>query len=110
MRIPRTVAAYIAREIIQYSVLGFLVFASLMLTQNLLRTLSDLAEAAGSATAGDLVQVLLYLAPVLALLDRSLTRRPDGRDPGPALRQAVPGGGERWTAVTAHRRTGHDPS
>jgi lipopolysaccharide export system permease protein len=66
MRIPRTVAAYIAREIIQYSVLGFLVFASLMLTQNLLRTLSNLAEAAGTASAADLVQVLIYLAPVLA--------------------------------------------
>ncbi len=57
-----------------------------------------------------LTSATIYLAPVLALLDRSLTRRPDGRDPGPALRQAVPGGGERWTAVTAHRRTGHDPS
>lgn len=66
MRIPRIVTAYIAREIIQYSILGFLVFASLMLTQNLLRTLSDLAEAAGAATAADLVQVLIYLAPVLA--------------------------------------------
>lgn len=66
MRIPRIASAYIAREIIQYSVLGFLVFASLMLTQNLLRTLSDLAEAAGTATLGDLGQVLIYLAPVLA--------------------------------------------
>lgn len=66
MRIPRIVASYIAREIVQYSVLGFLVFSSLMLTQNLLRTLSDLAEAAGAASLGDLGQVLIYLAPVLA--------------------------------------------
>jgi lipopolysaccharide export system permease protein len=67
MRIPRIVAGYIAREIIQYSILGFLVFSSLMLTQNLLRTMTDLAEAAGSgASAWDAFRVLGYLLPTLA--------------------------------------------
>lgn len=67
MRIPRIVAGYIVREIIQYSVLGFLVFASLMLTQNLLRTLADLTEAAGGgASVWDLLRVLGYLMPTLA--------------------------------------------
>jgi lipopolysaccharide export system permease protein len=66
MRIPRILARYIVREIVQYSVLGFLVFATLMLTQNLLRTLGDLAEAAGSVVLGDLITVLAYLLPVLA--------------------------------------------
>jgi lipopolysaccharide export system permease protein len=67
MRIPRIIAGYIVREIIQYSVLGFLVFASLMLTQNLLRTLADLTEAAGSgASVWDLLRVLGYLLPTLA--------------------------------------------
>lgn len=67
MRIPRIVAGYIAREIIQYSVLGFLVFSSLMLTQNLLRTLADLTEAAGGgASVWDLLRVLGYLMPTLA--------------------------------------------
>jgi lipopolysaccharide export system permease protein len=66
MRAPRIIAAYIVREVIQYSVLGFLVFAALLLTQNLLRTLSDLSDAAGEASFGDLMAVVGYLLPVLA--------------------------------------------
>jgi lipopolysaccharide export system permease protein len=66
MRIPRIVAGYIAREIVQYSVLGFLVFASLMLMQNLLRTLTNLSEVAGAASGWDLLRVMGYLLPTLA--------------------------------------------
>jgi lipopolysaccharide export LptBFGC system permease protein LptF len=67
MRIPRIVAGYIIREVTQYSILGFLVFSSLMLTQNLLRTLADLTEATGGgASVWDLLRVLGYLMPTLA--------------------------------------------
>ncbi len=66
MRAPRIIAAYVVREVVQYSVLGFLVFASLLLTQNLLRTLADLSEAAGAAAPGDLIAVIGLLMPVLA--------------------------------------------
>ena len=65
MRLPRILAGYIVREVAQYTALGFLVFGTIMLTQNLLRTLGDLAEATGAVQPGDLLTVLALLAPVL---------------------------------------------
>ena len=65
MRLPRILAGYIVREVAQYTALGFLVFGTLMLTQNLLRTLGDLAEATAAVQPADLLTVLALLAPVL---------------------------------------------
>jgi lipopolysaccharide export system permease protein len=64
MRLSRTLARYLLLEVAQYTVLGFLVFATVLLTQNVIRILGDLTEAVG-ATAGDLGLVVLHLLPVL---------------------------------------------
>lgn len=64
MRLPRILTAYILKEIVQYTLLGFLVFTSVLLSQNLLRTLGEIAGTAG-ASFGELFLVALYLIPVL---------------------------------------------
>lgn len=64
MRLPRILTRYLLSEIVQYTLLGFVVFASLLLSQNLLRTLGDIAETAG-ASFRDLGLVAVYLIPVL---------------------------------------------
>jgi len=64
MSLSRILARYTLAEVGQYTVLGFLVFATILLTQNVLRILGDLSSAVG-ATPGDLGLVVLHLLPVL---------------------------------------------
>jgi len=65
MRASRILTAYLVKEVLLYTLLGFLVFASILLSQNLLRTLADIAETAG-ATFQEIVLVAAYLLPILA--------------------------------------------
>jgi lipopolysaccharide export system permease protein len=64
MRLSRTLARYTLTEVVQYTVLGFLVFATVLLTQNVIRILGDLTSAVG-ATPGDFGLVVVHLMPVL---------------------------------------------
>jgi lipopolysaccharide export system permease protein len=64
MSLSRILARYTLAEVAQYTVLGFLVFATILLTQNVLRILGDLTSAVG-ATPSDFGWVVLHLLPVL---------------------------------------------
>lgn len=64
MRFPRILSAYLLREVLQYALLGFLVFATVIVTQNLLRRLDELV--AVGFVASDLFAVLKHLTPMLA--------------------------------------------
>jgi lipopolysaccharide export system permease protein len=63
MRASRTLAWYLAREILQYSTLGFAAVSVVLITQNLLRRMDDLT--AVGFTAQDLLVVLRCLVPML---------------------------------------------
>jgi len=63
MRLSRTLSLYLLREVAQYSGLGFLVIATVLVTQNLLRRLEDLVAVGFSA--GDVAAVLSRLIPML---------------------------------------------
>lgn len=64
MRGSRTLFWYLLREVIAYAALGFAVFASILLVQNVLRRLGDLA--AVGLTASDTLTLLGCLFPMLA--------------------------------------------
>lgn len=63
MRVPRTLSRYLLRETLQYAGLGLLGVGAVLLTQNLLRQLDDLAVV-GVGPAHTL-EVLAYLASML---------------------------------------------
>jgi len=65
MHSSRILTAYLVKEVVLYTLLGFAVFAAILLSQNLLRTLAEIAETAG-ATYGEIFLVAAYLLPVLA--------------------------------------------
>lgn len=64
MRFARTLSWLLVREVIEYSTLGFLAFATILVTQNLLRRLDDLV--AVGFRGEDLLAVLGCLFPMLA--------------------------------------------
>jgi lipopolysaccharide export system permease protein len=64
MRLSRTLARHLLGEILQYTALGFVAFATLVLTQNLLRRLDDLV--AVGFLFEDVARVLGTLLPMLA--------------------------------------------
>jgi len=64
MRLPRTLSWLVVREVTEYSTLGFLAFATILVTQNLLRRLDDLV--AVGFRGEDLLSVLACLFPMLA--------------------------------------------
>jgi lipopolysaccharide export system permease protein len=64
MRLPRTLAAYILREVLLYSLLGLVAITAILVSRNLLRHL-DLLIASG-ASAEDALSVLWCLASALA--------------------------------------------
>ena len=63
MRASRTLSLYLAREIVQYTVLGFAAASVVLITQNLLRRMDELT--AIGFTASDLFVVLRCLVPML---------------------------------------------
>lgn len=64
MRFARTLSWLLVREVGEYSTLGFLAFATILVTQNLLRRLDDLV--AVGFRGDDLASVLGCLFPMLA--------------------------------------------
>lgn len=62
-RVPRILSGYLLREMALYSAIGLLAVGSVLLTQNLLRQLEDLANL--GAHFGDVVQVFLCLLAML---------------------------------------------
>jgi len=64
MRVSRTLSLHLVAEVLQYTVLGFVAFATILVTQNLLRRLEDLV--AVGFQARDVVAVLGALLPMLA--------------------------------------------
>lgn len=64
MRVSRTLSLHLLAEVLQYTVLGFVAFATILVTQNLLRRLEDLV--AVGFQARDVVAVLGALLPMLA--------------------------------------------
>jgi lipopolysaccharide export system permease protein len=65
VRQSRILGRYVLSEVVQYTLLGFLLFSTVLLTQNLLRVLDDLLSAVG-AVPSDYGLVGLFLVPVLA--------------------------------------------
>ena len=63
MRIPRTLSRYLARETLQYAVVGFLSIATLLLANSLLRQLEDLIGIGGGIA--DLAAVTIRLVAIL---------------------------------------------
>src|SRR5208337_4040520 len=63
MRLPRTLSWYLAREVLEYTGLGFLAFSTILVTQNLLRRLDDLV--AVGFRSEDLLAVLGFLMAML---------------------------------------------
>jgi lipopolysaccharide export system permease protein len=63
MRIPRTLSRYLARETLQYAVVGFLSIATLLLANSLLRQLEDLVGIGGGLA--DLAAVTVRLVAIL---------------------------------------------
>jgi lipopolysaccharide export system permease protein len=61
--VPRILSGYLLREIALYSAIGLLAVGSVLLTQNLLRQLEDLANL--GAHFGDVVQVFVCLLAML---------------------------------------------
>lgn len=64
MRVSRTLSIHLSIEVLQYTVLGFVAFATILVTQNLLRRLEDLV--AVGFQARDVLAVLGALLPMLA--------------------------------------------
>jgi lipopolysaccharide export system permease protein len=64
MRLPRTLATYILREVLLYSLLGLVTITLILVSRNLLRHLDELI--ASGASAADALTVLWCLASVLA--------------------------------------------
>ena len=64
MRVPRILSFYVLREILLYAGLGLLVVGSILVTQNLVRQLSDLA--AVGFGAADTLAVLVCVVGMLA--------------------------------------------
>ncbi len=64
MRIPRTLAFYIGREMALYALLGFFGFTAVLVSQNLLRMLRQLAGA--GIPLSDVMVVLGHLLPIWA--------------------------------------------
>jgi lipopolysaccharide export system permease protein len=64
MRVSRTLSLHLLTEVAQYTVLGFVAFATILVTQNLLRRLEDLV--AVGFQARDVIAVLGALLPMLA--------------------------------------------
>jgi len=64
MRFPRILWRYVVREVLQYTTLGFVSIAIILVTQNLLRRLGDLVAVGFSAS--DVLAVLACLFPMLA--------------------------------------------
>lgn len=63
MRASRTLGLYLAREILQYSLVGFVAVSLVLVTQNLLRRMAELT--AVGFTLSDLLVVLRCLVPML---------------------------------------------
>ncbi|MDX1649682.1 MAG: LptF/LptG family permease, partial [Myxococcota bacterium] len=63
MRVPRILSLYLLREMAMYSAIGLLAVGAVLLTQNLLRQLEDLANL--GAHFGDVVQVFFCLLVML---------------------------------------------
>ncbi len=64
MRAPRILSFYILREVLLYAGLGLLVIGSILVTQNLLRQLDDLATVGFGAA--DTLAVLVCVVGMLA--------------------------------------------
>jgi lipopolysaccharide export system permease protein len=64
MRLPRTLSAYVLREVLLYSLLGVVAITTVLVSRNLLRHLDELISSGSSAA--DVVTVLGCLASVLA--------------------------------------------
>lgn len=64
MRLPRTLATYILREVLLYSLLGLVAITGILVSRNLLRHLDELI--ASGASAADALTVLWCLVSVLA--------------------------------------------
>ena len=64
MRVPRTLSLYAIREALQYAAIGLLAVGAVLLTQNLLRELNDLAGL--GFVAADVVAVISCLLAMLA--------------------------------------------
>ena len=64
MRLPRTMAAYLLREVTLYSLLGLFAITTLLVSRNALRHLDELVSA--GATADDAITVVACLAAALA--------------------------------------------
>jgi lipopolysaccharide export system permease protein len=63
MRVPRILSFYVLREVVLYAGLGLLVIGSILVTQNLLRRLDDLAKVGFGAA--DTLAVLLCVVGML---------------------------------------------
>src|SRR3990172_12278334 len=73
MRMPRILSLYVGREVVQCAVLGFLGVGAILLTQNALRQIADLASAGLEtrdvlAILGSLVAMLSAYAVPMAFL------------------------------------------
>jgi hypothetical protein len=95
MRTPRILWRYILTEVVTYAAIGFIAVAAILVSQNLLRRLDELAAVGFSPV--DSLAVLACIFPMLAsytvpVAFLCLRAEPDG----PARSRAPPrGGGER---------------
>jgi lipopolysaccharide export system permease protein len=64
VRFPWTLSGYVLREVVQYAVLGFVAVAALLVAQNLLRQLQDVAGL--GVRAGELGEIALALGAMLS--------------------------------------------
>lgn len=65
MRAPRTIVAYLLREVVLYTVLGLAAIIVVLVTQNLMRALGDLVDA--GFTGKDLLLVVRLLGTMLVV-------------------------------------------
>jgi lipopolysaccharide export system permease protein len=64
MRIPWILGRYLARETVQYTLLGLVVFSMILVSQNALRVLTDI-PAEVRPRFGDLLSILALLVPIM---------------------------------------------
>lgn len=84
--LPRTLARYLAREIVVYSLLGFVAITTVLVSQNMLRRLDDLIGVGftwtdfRTALGGMAVMFIAYAAPISFLVGTLLALRRLGGD------------------------------
>ena len=64
MRLPRILSLYLLREVLIYGALGFTAVCTVMVSQNLLRSLDELLAMGASPT--ELLSVIAVMVPMLA--------------------------------------------